>query len=135
MGSPKRKGQYMKPGISRLFLLFLGSLLCLRLFAACSAPADKEKTLELGKEIYISQCSHCHQPEGQGYAQVFPHLAGNPIVLLDDPAPMIEIVLLGRSSMPGYKESLTGEERARVISYVRNAWGNNASLVNTSQVQ
>jgi alcohol dehydrogenase (quinone), cytochrome c subunit len=125
----------MKPGIIRLFLFFLGTLLCFRLLAACSEPADREQTLALGKEIYMSQCSHCHQPEGQGYAQVFPHLAGNPIVLLDDPAPTIEIVLLGRSSMPGFKESLTGEERARVISYIRNAWGNNASLVNTGQAQ
>jgi mono/diheme cytochrome c family protein len=122
----------MKGGRCRCLLC---SLLALLLLAGCGAPVDEQQTLELGKEVYINQCSHCHQPEGQGYALVFPNLAGNPIVLLDDPTPMIEIVLNGRGSMPAYRDSLTGEERARVISYVRRAWGNNASLVSTSQVQ
>ena len=110
-------------------------LLCLATLVACTAPVDEGKTLELGREVYVNQCSHCHQEEGQGYAQVFPHLAGNPIVLLEDPAPVIEIVLHGRGSMPGYKDSLSGEDRARVISYIRNSWGNHASYVATSQAQ
>jgi mono/diheme cytochrome c family protein len=125
---------FMRKRVFRLFL-FMGAMLCLWPLAACSAPVDEEKTLAAGKEVYINHCSHCHQVEGQGYAQIYPHLAGNPIVLLDDPAPMIEIVLHGRSSMPSYMDELTGEQRAQVISYVRNAWGNNASLISTSQAQ
>ncbi|MCC6455633.1 MAG: cytochrome c [Caldilineaceae bacterium] len=123
----------MKSRICRLFLFCMGATLCLWLLAACSAPVDEEKVLAAGKEIYTNQCSHCHQEDGQGYAQIYPQLAGNPIVLLDDPAPMIEIVLHGRSSMPSYMDELTGEQRAEVISYVRNAWGNKASLISTSQ--
>jgi mono/diheme cytochrome c family protein len=122
----------MKRGVCQILL---GSVLCLWILAACSAPVDKQKTVEAGRDIYINHCSHCHQPEGQGYAQIYPHLAGNPIVMLDDPTPTIEIVLQGRGSMPSYIDDLTGEERARVISYIRSAWGNNASIVNTSQVQ
>jgi mono/diheme cytochrome c family protein len=114
--------------------IFLSSLLCLWLLGACS-PSSEEQKIAAGKEIYINQCSHCHQPEGQGYAQVFPHLAGNPIVILAEPEPVIEIVLHGRGSMPGYIDSLTGEERAQVISYIRNAWGNSASTITTGQAQ
>jgi mono/diheme cytochrome c family protein len=88
-----------------------------------------------GEEVYLSECSHCHQPDGQGYAQVYPRLAGNPIVTLHDPAPVIEIVMNGRDSMPAYRDELTVEERAQVISYIRSAWGNNASPVNRSQAQ
>jgi mono/diheme cytochrome c family protein len=117
---------------------FRGLLLCLLvstwLLSACS-PSDEEQKIAAGKEVYINQCSHCHQPEGQGYAQVFPHLASNPIVMLASPEPTIEIVLHGRGSMPAYIDSLTGEQRAQVISYIRTAWGNNASTVTTGQVQ
>ena len=58
-------------------------------------------------DVYINQYKHCHQSEGQGYAQVFPNLAGNPIVILDTPEPTIEIVLHGRGSMPSFLHSLT----------------------------
>jgi len=118
----------------RNWRLFLSSLSCLWLLTACNTFSE-EKKIDAGKSIYLNQCSHCHQPEGQGYAQVYPHLAGNPIVKLSDPEPTIEIVLHGRGSMPSFLHSLTGEERAQVISYIRTAWGNNASTVTTGQAQ
>jgi len=119
--------------------LFLALLCCLGLLAACSSPKleklSDEQKIAAGKEVYVNQCSHCHQAEGQGYAQVFPPLAGNPIVILDTPEPTIEIVLHGRGGMPPFIDSLTGEERAQVISYIRNAWGNHASTITTGQAQ
>jgi mono/diheme cytochrome c family protein len=115
-----------------MYCIFLLSGFCLWLLAACGSSGNEQK-IAAGKEIYLSQCSHCHQPEGQGYAQVYPRLAGNPIVLLDDPAPTIEIVMNGRGSMPPFRDELTVEERAQVISYVRAAWGNNASTISIMQ--
>ena len=82
----------------RVLLLIL---LCLLSLAACTEPTEEERVAQ-GEQVYISQCSHCHQPEGQGYAQVFPPLAGNPIVTLHDPVPTIEIVLHGRGAMPSF---------------------------------
>jgi mono/diheme cytochrome c family protein len=102
--------------------------------AGCLEPSTEERVAH-GRDIYISQCSHCHQPEGQGYAQVFPPLAGNPIVTLHDPTPVIEIVLHGRGAMPSYYDELTIQERAAVISFIRQAWGNNASAISTWQAQ
>jgi len=121
----------MKNTLHRLILCVLP---CLCLLSACASSGDAEK-ISAGKEVYTNQCSHCHQPEGQGYDQVFPPLAGNPIVILDSPEPTIDIVLHGRGSMPSFINSLTGEERAEVISYIRNAWGNHASTISTGQAQ
>jgi len=121
----------MKKGIYRFLL---ASFICLCFLAGCSSSSDAEK-IAAGKEVYTNHCSHCHQADGRGYAQVFPPLAGNPIVILDSPEPTIEVVLHGRGSMPGYLDSLTGEQRAQVISYIRNAWGNHASTVTTGQAQ
>src|SRR5215204_6428711 len=112
--------------------VLLLTLLCLLSLAACTEPTEEERVAK-GQQIYISQCSHCHQPEGQGYAQVFPPLAGNPIVTLHDPTPVIEIVLHGRGAMPSYYDTLTIQDRAAVISFVRKAWGNNASAISTWQ--
>lgn len=114
--------------------LVLLALLVIWLLAGCTEPTEEER-IARGQLIYISQCSHCHQPAGQGYAQVFPPLAGNPIVTLHDPSPVIEIVLHGRGSMPSYYSTLTIQDRAAVISFVRKAWGNNASAISTWQAQ
>jgi mono/diheme cytochrome c family protein len=114
--------------------LLLRCMLCLGLLTACGSPSHAQQ-IEAGRTLYISHCSHCHQPEGQGYAQVFPPLAGNPIVKLGNPEPTIEIVLHGRGSMPSYQDELTSQERAQIITYIRRAWGNNASPVSPSQVQ
>lgn len=113
---------------------FLLIAVCLGLLSACGASAEEMK-IATGRDVYISHCSHCHQLEGQGYAQIYPPLAGNPIVTLHDPSPAIETVLRGRGAMPSYYDELTVEKRAQVISYIRTAWGNNASTISTSQAQ
>jgi mono/diheme cytochrome c family protein len=121
----------MKSQIWRTLLLLL---VVLWLLAACSSSAEEQK-VAAGREVYIANCSHCHQLEGQGYAQIYPPLAGNPIVTLHNSEPTIEIVLHGRGAMPSFYDELTVEERAQVISYIRSAWGNNASTISTSQAQ
>jgi mono/diheme cytochrome c family protein len=120
----------MKQNVALLSLLLVLAL-CL---AGCLEPSTEERIAN-GRSIYISNCSHCHQMEGQGYAQVYPPLAGNPIVTLHDPTPVIEIVLHGRGAMPSYYDELTIQERAAVISFVRSAWGNNAAAISTWQAQ
>jgi alcohol dehydrogenase (quinone), cytochrome c subunit len=118
--------------VEKLFFRLLLPMLLSLSVIACGVQSEEEK-LALGREIYIQQCATCHQYEGEGYAHVYPHLAGNPIVMLHDPTPTIEIVLKGRGSMPAFHSELTVEERAQVISYIRTAWGNNASTVTAQQ--
>jgi mono/diheme cytochrome c family protein len=120
----------------RLFtLLTLLTLASLMVIGCRAAQADAELQYAEARDIYLVQCAHCHQPEGQGYAHTYPHLAGNPIVTLHDPNPMIDIVLNGRGSMPPFRNEMELEDIAKVITYVRSAWGNNASPVQPTQVK
>jgi mono/diheme cytochrome c family protein len=94
-----------------------------------SGDKRAESRVDRGRDLYTAHCSSCHQIDGGGYAQVYPRLAGNPIVRLNDPAPTLEYVLSGRESMPGFRGTLTPREIADIVSYVRRAWGNDRSTV------
>ncbi|NNG61457.1 cytochrome c, partial [Pseudomonas fragi] len=48
-----------------------------------------------GAAVYIDNCAACHRTDGHGYTRVFPALAGNPVLLSDDPTSLIHIVLKG----------------------------------------
>jgi mono/diheme cytochrome c family protein len=95
----------------------------------CGVRGDATARVAQGEKVFTENCAICHQADGSGYAQVYPNLAGNPIVRLGDPAPVIETVLHGRGSMPGFAGELSPEQIAEVVTYVRHAWGNDASSV------
>ncbi len=99
-----------------------------------SSTGEVRARLARGKLHYLSTCSRCHQPDGQGFAQVYPNLDGNPIVQGEDPSAVIEIVLHGRADMPSFA-SHPPDELAEIITYIRHAWGNGASAVSPSQVK
>src|SRR5215212_3834268 len=88
-----------------------------------------EQRAAAGQEVYVRECARCHMTSGTGVAGVYPNLRRNPIVTLENPEAMIEIVLEGRESMPAFGTQLPEQKLAQVISYVRRAWGNNASTV------
>jgi mono/diheme cytochrome c family protein len=110
----------------------VGILALLLAVLACGCGSAGERAA--GKEIYTEHCSSCHQVDGKGYDDVYPNLAGNPIVQLRDPGPMIDIVVSGRGSMPAFAEELTQRQLGAVISYVRGAWGNDRSAVSAPEV-
>ena len=97
---------------------------------ASAAEANVDKTwakadlMEKGKDLYNSKCSACHQINGQGLAPAFPALAGSKIAT----GPIgghLDIVLNGK---PGTAmvpwNTLNDLELAAIITYERNAWGN-----------
>jgi mono/diheme cytochrome c family protein len=102
--------------------------------AACTA-ADPLAEAPTGQDEYLSTCARCHQAEGSGFRDVYPPLAGNPIVTLHDPNPTIEVVLEGRGGMPGFRDAADPDELAAIISYIRDAWGNDASPVEEGQIR
>jgi len=97
--------------------------------AKAEASADKtwgkEELMSRGKQIYTTNCSGCHQAAGTGIPGVFPALAGSKITT-GDIAAHIDIVLNGKSgtAMSAWATQLNDLELAAVISYERNAWGN-----------
>lgn len=88
-----------------------------------------------GAPLYMNNCAACHQPSGQGIEGVYPPLAGNPFVTQQDPQPVVEVVVTGRAGMPHFGPFLTTEQLASIVTYIRNAWSNNASAISPEQFQ
>jgi mono/diheme cytochrome c family protein len=92
----------------------------------------------LGKRLYAN-CVPCHQTDGRGIANQFPPLLGSEWVL-GDPRVPTRILLHGlsgpvtvagreyNSQMPGWGK-LGDRDIAAILTYVRQAWGNNAPAV------
>lgn len=99
-----------------------------------TAGAAGEQLINRGEQIYTANCATCHQPDGEGQG-AYPALRENAFVTAQDPTQVIQTVLHGRGQMPAFQDTLSNQESAAVISYVRNAWGNNASTVTVEQVR
>ena len=97
-----------------------------------------------GQAVFGRTCITCHQVNGQGVPNVYPPLAGSPYVN-GDKNKMIRIVLHGvqgpitvegknfNNVMPPWK-SLSDDDIAAVITYVRTNFGNHGGAVTTQDV-
>lgn len=99
-----------------------------------------------GRTIYEQHCADCHGDDGQGQVGRYPSLVGRRAVLLDNATNPIQMVLYGGFGpataehsrpwgMPGFAHRLTDNDIARVLNYIRSAWGNRASAVRADSVQ
>lgn len=90
---------------------------------------EKDWTLEelmvRGEKAYASACASCHQADGSGAPPAFPALKGSQIALEDMDA-HLDIVVNGVSgtAMQAFGGQLSEVDLAAVITYERNAWGN-----------
>ncbi|MFG1487932.1 cytochrome c oxidase subunit II [Oceanospirillum sp. HFRX-1_2] len=106
--------------------------------AAKTASAAKEWTLEelvaKGEQVYNTACAACHQPNGMGIPGAFPALKGSPLATKDKEG-HIHIVLFGKAgtAMAAYGSQFDPVDLAAVITYERNAWGNNTGEMVTPQ--
>ncbi|MGH7024459.1 MAG: c-type cytochrome [Caulobacteraceae bacterium] len=105
------------------------ALLILALTLA-AAPAVARQD---GQAVYAANCAACHQASGAGIKGAFPALAGDAFVA-GDPARLIGRVLAGKSAMPPFAASLSDDQIAAVLTYVRGAWGNSGAAVTPAQV-
>ena len=98
-----------------------------------------------GARIYLDNCAACHRPDGVGYEQVFPRLAGNPVVQTGNPQSLVSIVLDGSQTprtvrtpaqftMPSSAWRLSDKDVAVVVNFIRTSWGNSASPVSSADV-
>lgn len=115
---------------------------------AALAPQDEgNKQFAQGREVYGRTCVPCHQPAGAGVAGQFPPLAGSEWVTAPKADRIVRIVLDGlqgpisvkgtdwNNVMVRWKEVLSDEEVAAVLTYVRNEWGNKADPVKPEEVK
>jgi mono/diheme cytochrome c family protein len=87
-----------------------------------------------GEVIFNNVCIACHQPGGKGIQGIYPPLAGNPLVTLEDPTYLITTILNGRGGMPRFDTTYSDEQVAAIASYVRQAWENDAAPVTAEEV-
>jgi alcohol dehydrogenase (quinone), cytochrome c subunit len=108
--------------------------------AACNSHTERppaaqaQSLMSNGQRLYLEYCAECHQTDGMGWSTLYPRLAGNPIVTLHDPAPIITTVKYGQGSMMAFGEKLTSDDLGAILTYIRSAWGNHAPPVSPRQV-
>ena len=107
---------------------------------APEALAGLRTIVELGRKVYAEQCARCHGDHGQGLLPAGPPLAGNRVVTMPQAADPIRILLFGGYppgthgnprpfGMPPFYPTLSDDQLADVLTYIRTSWGNDASPV------
>lgn len=98
-----------------------------------------------GAALFASVCAACHQASGQGLPGVFPPLAGSEWVQGRD-STAAAILLYGingtltvkgaayNGAMPAFKDQLSDEQIAAVLTFVRSQWGNTGTAVKAEVV-
>ena len=140
--------QHLSKADGRAMAVYLKSLGETDPRPSAAAPARTEQVeawFQHGAKIYKKHCEECHGASGEGVPGIYPPLAGNRGVTMTPPINAIRSVLNGGYppstagnprpyGMPPYAQIFSDGEVAMVLSYIRNAWGNRASLVTTPQV-
>jgi mono/diheme cytochrome c family protein len=104
-----------------------------------------EAVMVSGKALYNHACVACHEFDGSSAPRIYPPLPGNALLQSDDPSSTLRIMLDGAHTvttprapnpgeMPGYAKQWSDQQIADVTNYIRNSWGNAASLVTAEQV-
>lgn len=100
-----------------------------------------------GRRYYDLICALCHNPDGAGKPGQAPPLVGSEWVLAEGANRLIRIPIVGLNgpievkgqqmnlSMAAMGASLSDEDLAAVLTYIRQSWGNKASDVTPEQVK
>lgn len=83
--------------------------------------------MDLGEQVYLTNCAACHQADGKGVPGAFPAIAGSAIATGDIQSHTSMVVNGSRKNpaMQAFGEQLSEADLAAVITYQRNAFNNN----------
>lgn len=127
-------------------------LLTVIAFYSCSHTSDKKttagelnKSVAIGKVVYLNTCASCHQADGGGVQRMNPPLT-NTTYVLGDKTELVKIVLNGfnknvdingstYSNVMASHDFLKDQEIADVLTYVRNSFGNKADAITADEVK
>ena len=118
------------------------------LMAAQTKPKPKPipaKTMEAGKKVYETYCLVCHQADGSGVPKMNPPVIKTTYVL-GDKTKLVQIILKGMKeeveingefyeNVMAAHDYLTDQEIADVTTFVRNSFGNKASIITAAEVK
>ncbi|HXD77246.1 MAG TPA: c-type cytochrome, partial [Puia sp.] len=112
---------------------------------AAAPELSMSDRLKNGQLLFSTNCSSCHQPNGQGVPGAFPPLAHSDF-LMSRQDKGIGILLHGINNEPitvngkhfqGVMPnlSLSDDQIASILTYVRNNWGNKSPMVQAKDVR
>jgi len=94
---------------------------------------EEQKRFEAGEQVYKTICEACHQPDGRGREKLAPSLIGSDFAQASDPGVPARILINGKEGqvglMPPLGASLTDDQVAAVLTFIRRSWGQTASPV------
>jgi len=105
------------------------------------APATNDK----GRAVFQQACAVCHMVDGSGVPNMQPALDGGNKLVMGDPGTLIALLLKGAegalpanrqryaNQMPAF-DTLSDDEIAAVLSYIRSSFGNKAPAITPKQV-
>ena len=100
--------------------------------------------MSLGKTVYDQRCASCHGTQGEGAPPHYPPLAGNQSIQMQSAVNAIRMVLNGGYppgtagnpmpyGMPPFAGTLSDNEVAAVVTYIRTSWGNRGAAISASE--
>jgi mono/diheme cytochrome c family protein/glucose/arabinose dehydrogenase len=106
--------------------------------AAAPLTSVEQKRFAAGQDIFKNLCEGCHGADGREQPGAAPNIAGSATVIGPAGVP-IRVLLHGKEGavglMPAHGETLSDEEIASVLTYVRRAWGQTGAPVDAAAVQ
>ena len=110
------------------------------------SAVDAETVAQAGQKVYAQHCAECHGTDGRGKGEAYPALVGNASVLEPTGINAIRAVLSGGFSpatagnprpysMPPFAQTLSDDDAAAVVTYIRHAWTNRAPSVSPNDVR
>ena len=141
--------QYITEADTQAMAVYLKSL------ATTDAPSDPGQirttesqgraSYDSGAKLYDRHCKSCHGANGLGVPPMYPPLANNQAITMAFSVNPIRMVLFGGFppstrgnprpfGMPPFAYTLSDQEVADVVTYMRQSWGNRASAVSPSDV-
>ncbi len=107
---------------------------------------EEKAVLTRGAKLYEQHCASCHGDDGMGVPPGYPALKDHASLTDENPLNAVRMVLNGGFppgtqgnprpyGMPPFGPQLSDDEVAAVLSYVREQWGRQRSLVSTNEVR
>ncbi len=139
--------QYLNDGDVRAMAIYLKSLAqgspLAQQTSAVPAP-ESSLLMAFGQTVYVKNCAICHAADGRGMPPAYPPLAGNPSIQMESAVNPIRMVLNGGFppgtegnpmpyGMPPFAQTLSDDEVAAVVTYIRAAWGNRGEAISARQ--
>jgi mono/diheme cytochrome c family protein len=128
----------------KTFLLITCAAAFLLTAAQVKPKPVPKKVMDNGKKVYDTYCLPCHQQDGSGVPNMTPTLIKTTWVT-GDKTKLVQVILKGLKGVEVDGETyenvmaphdyLTDQEIADVTTYIRNSFGNKASMLTPAEVK